>query len=114
LLAAIEDAPGRQIAHPIRESMPPLWSFAPHLVELEHAVRLGPARIQRHASPGDDRPGAVVHPAVCPIIVTASSIVVAPAAIIVASTVTPVIVAPATIAVSVVTASPRSFLLVEA
>src|SRR5205823_498757 len=45
------------------EGMPPLRAFASHLVELEHAVGLAPARVVRHAPPGYERPGALVHDA---------------------------------------------------
>src|ERR1700694_5142244 len=43
--------------------MPPLRAFASHLVELQHAVGLSPARIVGNAPPCDERPGAVVHDA---------------------------------------------------
>src|SRR5215813_1004759 len=40
---------------------PPLRPFAARLVELEHAVRLRPAEIERDAPARDDRPHSVVH-----------------------------------------------------
>jgi hypothetical protein len=40
---------------------PPLRPFAAGLVQLEHAVRLRPAEVERDAPPRDDRPEAVVH-----------------------------------------------------
>ena len=59
--AAVEDAGRRQAAHRVRVLVPPLRPFAAGLVQLEHAVRLGPAEVQRDAPAGDDRPHAVVH-----------------------------------------------------
>src|SRR5215471_13552248 len=58
--AAIEDASPGQIANVILVADPPLWAFAARLVELEHAVRLRPAEVERDPPPRDDRPRAVV------------------------------------------------------
>ncbi len=52
-----------QVPHVVLVARPPLRAFAAHLVELEHAVGLAPARVVRHAPPGDQRPGAFVHDA---------------------------------------------------
>src|SRR5207247_7623737 len=60
LVATIEDAARRQTARVVGERVPPLRPFAARLVELEHAVRLRPAEVQRDAPAGDDRPRAVV------------------------------------------------------
>src|ERR1043165_8791994 len=62
-VAAIEDPARMEVAHLVREAVPPLRTFAPHLVELEHAVGLAPAGVVRYAPAGDQRPGAVVHDA---------------------------------------------------
>jgi hypothetical protein len=61
--ASVENSTRRQITRAIRELVPPLRAFAAHLVELEHAVGLAPARVVRHPPSGDQRPGALVHDA---------------------------------------------------
>src|SRR5260221_14138453 len=60
-LAAIQDAALRQAAHVVLILHPPLRTFAARLVELEHAVGLSPAEVERDAAARDDRPHAVVH-----------------------------------------------------
>ena len=51
----------RPAAHRVGMRQPPLRPFAAGLVQLEHAVGLRPAEVQRDATAGDDRPHAVVH-----------------------------------------------------
>src|SRR5207302_3104329 len=60
-LAAVQDAALRPPAHLVLVLHPPLRAFAARLVELQHAVGLSPAEIERDAPAGDDRPHAVVH-----------------------------------------------------
>ena len=60
-VAAVEDAARRQAARLVGIRHPPLRSFAAGLVELQHAVGLRPAEIERDAAARDDRPHAVVH-----------------------------------------------------
>jgi len=62
-LAAIEDARRGQAAHWVRMARPPLRALAARLVQLQHAVGLGPAEIEGDAPARDDRPHAVVHAA---------------------------------------------------
>ena len=50
---------------------PPLRTFAARLVELEHAVGLRPAEVERHAAAGDDRPRTVLHLPSCLVFVEA-------------------------------------------
>ncbi len=59
--APVQNASRRQAAHRVGMRQPPLWTFAAGLVELEHAVGLGPAEVQRNAAPSNDGPQAVVH-----------------------------------------------------
>jgi hypothetical protein len=65
-----------QAAHRVGELVPPLRAFAPHLVELEHAIRLIPARVVGDAAAGDERPGAIVHDAALLVLVHAEMDVV--------------------------------------
>ena len=60
-VAAVEDAARRQAARLVGIRHPPLRPFAAGLVELEHAVGLRPAEVERDAAARDDRPHAVVH-----------------------------------------------------
>src|SRR5205807_2073696 len=59
--ATVENAAGMEVSHLVGERMPPLRSFAAELIQLEHAVRLSPARIVGDAPAGDQRPCAVVN-----------------------------------------------------
>src|SRR5262249_7827936 len=52
--AAIENAPRGQAANVILVAGPPLGPFAAGLVELEHAVRLRPAEVERYPPARDD------------------------------------------------------------
>ncbi len=76
-LAAIQDPARMQVAHLVGERVPPLRAFAAHLIQLEHAVGLSPARVVRHAPAGDQRPGAVVNDAAGLVLVHAEEDVVA-------------------------------------
>src|SRR5262249_59579008 len=58
---AVEDAAGRELPDVVLVVRPPLRTFAAGLVQLEHAVGLCPAEVQRDAAAGDDRPRPVVN-----------------------------------------------------
>src|SRR5205085_415397 len=60
-VATVEDASRGQVANRIRPWRPPLRALGALLIELEHAVRLAPARIVGDAAAGNDRPSSVVH-----------------------------------------------------
>ena len=59
--APIQNACGGSAANRIRIGQPPLRSFAPRLVEFEHAIGLCPAKIQGDPTAGNNRPHAIVH-----------------------------------------------------
>ena len=61
--AAVKNAGRRMAAHRVGVRQPPLRAFAARLVQLQHAIRLGPAKVQRDAPARNDRPHAVMHPA---------------------------------------------------
>src|SRR5882762_11191692 len=60
LPAAVEDAARGQMTHAVGPLGPPLRALAAGLIELEHAVGLRPAEVERDAPAGDDGPRAVV------------------------------------------------------
>ena len=62
-VAAIENAARGQVARGVGVGAPPLRAFAAGLIQLQHAIGLRRAKIQRNAATGDDRPQPVVHPA---------------------------------------------------
>src|SRR5258708_22071248 len=58
--AAVEDAARGQMTHAVGPLGPPLRALAAGLIELEHAVGLRPAEVERDAPAGDDGPRTVV------------------------------------------------------
>src|SRR5258708_19671195 len=70
--APIENAARRQMADVVGPVGPPLRAFAAGLIELQHAVRLRPAEIQRYAPARDDGPCALIHLASALVLVEAN------------------------------------------
>ena len=69
LAASIQNAARRKVANAVRKRVPPLRPFAAHLVKLEHAVGLAPARVVGDPASSDQRPGAFVDDPVCFVLV---------------------------------------------